>query len=260
MYYRIFHVSSAFRYQLFLSAALVTGWWAGCTVATLTNCIPLEWSWINGLADPRYCFNYNVFWMAAGVCEIFLDVLILTLPISVLTRLRLSWRRKLTISGIFLLGGLYVATRATLCAPFPLRLTTASDSVVITGVVKVVLGYPPGSRVPSYSNTEVWTTVHTGIAIVCSSLPFFHPLVDRIIKSPLAVQASTLMSKAGMKMGLRPYFTLRQKDISGSDGADSWERNGGTGPKPFAVLRRKMIDPDTSLLETAHTEEDIAIA
>ncbi|KAI1203025.1 hypothetical protein F5X97DRAFT_342927 [Nemania serpens] len=238
MYYRIFHVSSAFRYQLFLSAALVTGWWAGCTVATLTNCIPLEWSWINGLADPRYCFNYNVFWMAAGVCEIFLDVLILTLPISVLTRLRLSWRRKLTISGIFLLGGF----------------------VVITGVVKVVLGYPPGSRVPSYSNTEVWTTVHTGIAIVCSSLPFFHPLVDRIIKSPLAVQASTLMSKAGMKMGLRPYFTLRQKDISGSDGADSWERNGGTGPKPFAVLRRKMIDPDTSLLETAHTEEDIAIA
>jgi hypothetical protein len=110
MYYRIFHVSSAFRYQLFISAGLVVGWWVGCTVATLTNCIPLEWSWINSLADPRYCFNYNIFWMASGVCEIFLDVLILTLPISVVVRLQFSMKQKLTVSGIFLLGGLYVPT------------------------------------------------------------------------------------------------------------------------------------------------------
>ncbi|KAI1351585.1 hypothetical protein F5Y01DRAFT_304525 [Xylaria sp. FL0043] len=144
MYYRIFHVSLAFRYQLFLSAGLVVGWWIGCTVATLTNCIPLKWSWLNGLADPRYCFNYNIFWMASGACEIFLDVLMLTLPISVLARLQLSRKRKLAISGVFLLGGF----------------------VVVTGIVKVVLGYPPGSHVPSYSNTEVWTTVHTGTAIV----------------------------------------------------------------------------------------------
>ncbi|KAI0407295.1 hypothetical protein F4802DRAFT_612385 [Xylaria palmicola] len=144
MYYRVFQVSLAFRYQLFISASLVLGWWIGCTIATLTNCIPLEWGWINSFADPRYCFNYNVFWMASGACEIFLDVLILTLPISVVARLQFSPRQKLTVSGIFLLGGF----------------------VVITGFIKVILGYPPGSRVPSYSNTEVWTTVHTGIAIV----------------------------------------------------------------------------------------------
>ncbi|KAF2973115.1 hypothetical protein GQX73_g488 [Xylaria multiplex] len=40
MYYRIFHVSLAFRYQLFLSAGLIVGWWFGYTVATLTNCTP----------------------------------------------------------------------------------------------------------------------------------------------------------------------------------------------------------------------------
>lgn len=108
MYYRIFAVSRAFRYQLFVAGGLVISWWVGCTVATLTNCIPLEWSWINSLADPRYCFNYNIFWMASGACEILLDVLILTLPISVIVRIQLSRKQKLTISGIFLLGGLYV--------------------------------------------------------------------------------------------------------------------------------------------------------
>ncbi|KAI0874625.1 hypothetical protein GGS24DRAFT_489834 [Hypoxylon argillaceum] len=176
MYYRIFHVSDAFRYQLFASAGLVVGWWVGSTVATLTNCMPLKWSWLNSLADPKYCFNYNIFWMAAGSVEILLDVIILALPISVLARLRLSWRRKLTISGIFLLGGF----------------------VVITGIVKVVLGYPPGSRVPSYSNTELWTTVHTAIAIVCASLPILNPLLDRIMKSSFMVKISSSLSKGGM--------------------------------------------------------------
>ena len=106
MYNRIFNVSRSFRYQLFIASGMVVGWWIGCTVSTLTNCIPLEWSWINSFADPRYCFNYNIFWMASGACEIFLDVLILMLPVSVVVRMRFSTKRKLTVLGIFLLGGL----------------------------------------------------------------------------------------------------------------------------------------------------------
>ncbi|KAI0816494.1 hypothetical protein GGR55DRAFT_686048 [Xylaria sp. FL0064] len=147
-----------------------------------------HWSWLNGLADPRYCFNYNIFWMASGACEIFLDVLILTLPISVLARLQLSRKRKLAISGVFLLGGF----------------------VVVTGIVKVILGYPPGSRVPSYSNTEVWTTVHTGIAIVCSSLPILNPLLNRIARSRTMTKISTLLSNTRDTRRRRPYSTIDQ--------------------------------------------------
>lgn len=116
MYYRIFAVSMAFRYLIFLSSGLVIGWWVGCTVATLTTCIPLQWSWLNGLADPRYCNNFNIFWVASGSCDIFLDVLILTLPILVVTRMCLSLGQKLAVSGIFLLGGLCVLHRYSLHA------------------------------------------------------------------------------------------------------------------------------------------------
>ena len=106
MYDRLFSVDAVFRRQLFVSCVLVLGFWVGCTVATLTACIPLKWNWINNLVDPRYCFNYNIFWMAAGICEVFLDVIILTLPIRAVHRLQLSRKRKATISLIFLLGGL----------------------------------------------------------------------------------------------------------------------------------------------------------
>ncbi len=113
MYHRIFAVSTAFRYQLFVVSGLAVGWWVGCTVAILMECLPLEWNWINALADSRHCFNHNIFRMATGICEIILDVLILIMPISVVVRMRLSRAQKLTVSGIFLLGGLYVLLSPT---------------------------------------------------------------------------------------------------------------------------------------------------
>ncbi|KAI0470515.1 hypothetical protein GGR56DRAFT_660659 [Xylariaceae sp. FL0804] len=205
MYYRIFFVSTAFRYQLFLSSILVVGWWIGCSVATLTNCIPLKWSWINSFADPRYCFNYNIFWMASGACEIFLDVLILTLPISVILGMRLSVKQKLTVSGIFLLGGF----------------------VIITGLVKVIVGYPPGSRVPSYSNTEVWTTVHAGMSIVCASLPILGPLIHKITESSLILRLRSSISMRQRAKGTHVYEVYGvggEGPVSGSKGS-----NGSSG-------------------------------
>ena len=106
MYYRLFRVDGVFRQQLAVVGVLVIIFWIGSTVANLTDCVPLAWTWIDALDNPKYCFNYNVFWMASGACEVLLDVLILALPIRAVLRLQLSTRKKITISGVFLLGGL----------------------------------------------------------------------------------------------------------------------------------------------------------
>ncbi|KAI1487772.1 hypothetical protein F5X96DRAFT_686493 [Biscogniauxia mediterranea] len=224
MYNRIFAVSPKFRYQLFIASGLVVAWWVGCTVATLTNCIPLEWSWLNSFADPRYCFNYNIFWMASGACEIFLDVLILTLPVSVIVRLQLSPKQKLTVAGIFLLGGF----------------------TIITGLVRVVLGYPVGSRVPSYSNTEVWTSVHAGMAIVCASLPIFGPLVKRVARSSLIIRISSILSVH--RRIEEPQSSLKSSLGSReSEGADS-RRDLDVGRPAFQLPVIEMADSSELLL------------
>ena len=105
--------------SLSVSIASVIGWWFGCTVAALMNCIPFNWDW-NDPDQRRHCFNYNIFWMASGACEILLDRLILTLPIGVIMRMRLSTQRKITISMIFLLGGLYATCYFTCFTGFTL--------------------------------------------------------------------------------------------------------------------------------------------
>ena len=106
MYNRIFSVRKSFKNQLYAASFMVLGWWIGCTVATLTDCIPLKYTWINALDDPRYCFDFNIFWMAAGAVEVIIDIVILSLPVHAVLGLQLSWRKKATVAAIFLLGGL----------------------------------------------------------------------------------------------------------------------------------------------------------
>ncbi|KAI1115974.1 hypothetical protein F5Y14DRAFT_449467 [Nemania sp. NC0429] len=132
MYRRIFGVNRSFRRRVFVVSLVVGGFWIGTTVADLLNCIPLQWSWLNSHDDPRYCFNYTIFWLASGIVEAILDVIILTLPIQSVLGLHLKTSRKVAIGGVFLLGSL----------------------VIVSGIVKVVLSYEPGNREPSFSKTE----------------------------------------------------------------------------------------------------------
>ncbi|KAK4228693.1 hypothetical protein QBC38DRAFT_148763 [Podospora fimiseda] len=159
MYNRIFEKDQIFRYQLWAVTGLVIAFWVATTVANLTSCVPLHYNWINTLQDPRYCFNQNVFWAAAGSAELALDALVLALPIGALSRVRLTFHQKLSAGGIFFLGGF----------------------IIITGIVRVVVGYDPYGRVPKHYDIVVWTSLHSGVSLVCATLPVMGPLM-RIIR------------------------------------------------------------------------------
>lgn len=106
MYNRLFFVDDLFRLLNFGLCGLLLCFWIGCTVATLANCVPLKYIWINSLSDPRYCFNFNIFWLSSGICEAVIDILVLFLPVKVVFGLRLGIRQKLAVASVFLLGSL----------------------------------------------------------------------------------------------------------------------------------------------------------
>ncbi|KAI0903772.1 hypothetical protein F4823DRAFT_617349 [Ustulina deusta] len=160
LYSRLFAVNAFFRRQVIVLIVIVTGFWIGTVIADLLNCIPLKWTWLNSLDDPRYCFNYNHFWLASGIVEAVIDVVILSLPIPVVSRLRVKGSKKYGIIGVFLVGFF----------------------VVISGIVKVILSYVPHSREPSFNNTQVWTTVHSCTGIICACMPVCWPLIASLGK------------------------------------------------------------------------------
>ncbi|KID66209.1 Satratoxin biosynthesis SC1 cluster protein 4 [Metarhizium brunneum] len=160
MYNRLFSVDERFRRIVMILSVLVVGFWVGCTVADLTNCVPMEYVWINSLSDPRYCFNFNIYWFASGVCEALIDTLILLLPIKVVLGLQLGLKQKVAVGSVFLLGAF----------------------VIVSGLLKTSFGYIPGSRQPSFSRTQLWTSVHCGTGIICACLPICWPLFGRLWK------------------------------------------------------------------------------
>ncbi|KAI1419669.1 hypothetical protein F5Y12DRAFT_776773 [Xylaria sp. FL1777] len=160
LYNRLFSVNKVFRRQVIALIIIVTGFWISTVIADLLNCIPLEWTWLNSLDDPRYCFNYNYFWLASGIVEAVIDVVILSLPVPVVSTLRLKGSKKYGIIGVFLVGFF----------------------VVISGIVKVILSYVPNSREPSFNQTEVWTTVHSCTGIICACMPVCWPLIASLGK------------------------------------------------------------------------------
>ncbi|ESZ90140.1 hypothetical protein SBOR_9478 [Sclerotinia borealis F-4128] len=170
MYRRIFSTSLVRSYWIFLGIVLV--WWLAGTIATAISCVPASRFWI-GPPAGGWCFNFNIYWMVMGLIEIIVDIGILILPIGVVVGLHMPNSQKVLVGGIFLLGSF----------------------VVVTGIVRVVLGYAPGSQNVDFPRAELWSAVHVGMAIVCACLPNFRPLLNRITASARRLYGSAITSE-----------------------------------------------------------------
>ena len=69
--------------------------------------MPIAKSWDPLL--PGYCFNLSDFAVAIEVPNSLLDFVIVALPVRVIKQLQLSVGNKITLSVVFVLGGLYAA-------------------------------------------------------------------------------------------------------------------------------------------------------
>lgn len=52
-----------------------------------------------------HCVNMTAFFYANSVSDVLLDMAILAMPVPLVWGLRLGWRRKLAVGGMFALGG-----------------------------------------------------------------------------------------------------------------------------------------------------------
>jgi len=187
LYHRLFSVSNWFKIQIYVGYGLVAAFWFSATMADVLNCIPLEWTWKNGHADPRYCINFNTFWMGTGIVESLIDLYILALPIAMVSTLKLERNRRWGVAGVFLLGGF----------------------VLFSGVAKVVLSYLPNSREPDFSRGALWTTVHMYTGILCANLPTSRPILNRVSQLTSASRTRLMSLSRGKR-----WYTL-----SGSNGS-----------------------------------------
>ena len=105
---------------------------------------------------------------------------------------------------------------------------------------------------PSYSRTEVWTTIHTGIAIICACLPIMKPLVTRISNS--ATLDKIFRFSVQQRIHNIKVFSL----ISGSRG--EWRRtrsSASTGDNDFELEHMDESCTQEQKLASSETETKV---
>jgi hypothetical protein len=104
LYNRIFGVLRPFRFALWVSAGLITGYFIACTIVCIAGCHPVSYFWNKN--QHGKCIDEVNFFRWNGITNMLLDFLILCLPLSMTWRIRATLKQKIIISTIFLLGGL----------------------------------------------------------------------------------------------------------------------------------------------------------
>lgn len=111
LYSKIF-TTKRFQMVVRIMEGLVIIWTIAFFFASLFQAYPitLNWSPYQNAQPKGRLINEIVLNLSLACTAIFLDVMTLTLPWPMVWRLQMETRRKLAVSGIFTLGGLYVCS------------------------------------------------------------------------------------------------------------------------------------------------------
>lgn len=127
-------------------------------IVMATACRPVSFFWRQyaGATDGS-CIQVLDFFLAFGIVNMIVDVFILIVPIPLIMRLQMNTRKKISVSGIMLLGSL-VCVASIVRIRYLFLLTTAVD-------VSWTLG-------PAFA----WSSLEPSIAMISACLPTFAPL------------------------------------------------------------------------------------
>lgn len=105
LFYRRIFSSPSFRIPLWIGVAIVLAWGIAFFFLYLFQCTPVNANWTTYAGTNRHCLPVTLNY-ANAISTIVTDVMILTMPLPMIWGLQLPTRRKIALSGVFLLGAL----------------------------------------------------------------------------------------------------------------------------------------------------------
>lgn len=155
-YLRIFP-NTRFYIAAYTTIGLVLATGVAFILAQILQCLPIRYNWDRLQDDPyleanHKCADVLLLVESAAIASIVLDGLVLVLPLPVLARLQVDWRRKQAILLMFGVG--------IFC--------------VLAGCVRlyyIMHVYETTNPSWEYTDTFVWTSIEMCIAVLVSCLP-----------------------------------------------------------------------------------------
>ena len=127
--------------------------------------------------------------------------------------------------------------------PFRQKSPLTYFSVIITGILRIIYGYVPGSRLPSYGLAELWSATHVGTAIICSCLPPLRPLFFRASSKP----------PNGFSSARRRYYGIQDWAAKGARGVGESGGSGTSNTIEAIPLRSQESAPSRAKIPRTET-------
>ncbi|KAJ2905226.1 integral membrane protein [Zalerion maritima] len=151
-YYRIFRFHY-FKIWAYIIGTFVILWVITITFIFIFICVPVQKLWYPDL--PGHCINQVGTWIANAVSTIVTDLAILILPLPQVWQLNLGWKKKIAVTGAFLLGFF----------------------VIFASAYRFSVLFSYSSLDPTYTlaPTVGWTAIEMSAGIVSACLPTLLP-------------------------------------------------------------------------------------
>ncbi|TRX96511.1 hypothetical protein FHL15_002783 [Xylaria flabelliformis] len=208
LFYRRVFRGNVFSIISLILLVVITCWGISFFFATLLECIPTSEAWKSLYGTPQHdahCYQYLPMFIATAISNFIIDIGILSVPIPIVWKLKISVKQKIAISGIFLLG-------AFIARIYFFYQSSASYANALDITVNI-------------APTLYWTELEASIAVISACLPTLRPLFAHL--SPEAILrdfASKFSLRSGTKSSFDrlPHSTtdLDQASINGSRSSD----------------------------------------
>lgn len=103
LYRRIF-ITPAFKRITLALLVILAMWWISVFFTQISFCTPVSSFWV--VAEREHCIDSTMFYNAVTISNVIIDFTLLILPMPMVWSLHMDVRRKVQVSGVFLLGGL----------------------------------------------------------------------------------------------------------------------------------------------------------
>ncbi|KAI4960096.1 hypothetical protein J4E86_001716 [Alternaria arbusti] len=166
--------SPKLRTTTYILMGIVTGFGIGNTGAMMFQCQPISFFWDGwkGGTSGLCTVDVRLFGFIRGAIEIMLDVAILSLPLPMLARLQMSWKKKVQIISMFAVGFIIFIVSC-------LRLWA-------------LVRFDQSSN-PTYDNVSgvYWCVTEANLFIVVACMPAMHAIYQHTISRICSISSGS---------------------------------------------------------------------
>ncbi|KAI9658809.1 MAG: hypothetical protein M1831_003835 [Alyxoria varia] len=207
-------------------------------IAGIFQCSPIDYFWNQGYGvEYGTCFDFNMFYRALVPPEIFVDVVLIFLPLPEIWGLQSSRARKAGLTLVFLSGFLALMSN---CARLASYWTHTIDGAV-----------------PSVDNAIVaWCNAEMSVTFIVACIPTMHPLFERLLPNRVRSEIRRRFSVGRQRMtpnanaNSKPWVSVASSEGGFNRLKDSSGRSGSPGfgePQRYDATADVRNEPGTGL-------------